>query len=40
MKVDILKRGREVLEVESLAIRELKKRIDNSFKQAVNCIKD
>ena len=38
MKVDILKRGREVLEVESLAIRELKKRIDNSFKQAVNII--
>lgn len=38
MKIDVLKRGREVLDIESSAIRGLKGRIDNKFKQAVNII--
>ncbi|MDD3087150.1 MAG: KpsF/GutQ family sugar-phosphate isomerase [Candidatus Omnitrophica bacterium] len=38
MKINILKRGREVLEIEASAIRDLKGRINHNFKQAVNLI--
>ncbi|MFA5311501.1 MAG: KpsF/GutQ family sugar-phosphate isomerase [Candidatus Omnitrophota bacterium] len=38
MKINILKRGREVLEIEASAIRGLKGRINSNFKQAINLI--
>ena len=38
MKINILKRGREVLEIEASAIRNLKGRINENFKKAVNII--
>ena len=38
MKINVLKRGREVLEIEASAIRDLKSRINGNFKQAINLI--
>jgi arabinose-5-phosphate isomerase len=38
VKINILKRGREVLEIEASAIRGLKGRINSNFKQAINLI--
>ncbi len=38
MKIDVLKRGREVLDIEASAIRGLKSRVDNNFKQVINII--
>jgi len=38
VKINILKRGREVLEIEASAIRNLKGRINENFKKAVNII--
>ncbi len=37
-KIDILKRGKEVLDIEADAIKNLKNRIDNNFKLAVSLI--
>ncbi|MCX5706772.1 MAG: KpsF/GutQ family sugar-phosphate isomerase [Candidatus Omnitrophica bacterium] len=38
MKINILKRAREVLDIESLAIKGLKPRIDKNFERAVSLI--
>jgi len=38
MKINVLKRAREVLDIEAEAIRTLKSHIGNSFKEAVNLI--
>ncbi|OQB09434.1 MAG: Arabinose 5-phosphate isomerase KdsD [Candidatus Omnitrophica bacterium ADurb.Bin205] len=38
MKINVLRRGREVLETEASAIRDLKSRINGNFKQAINLI--
>jgi len=38
VKIDVLKRGREVLDIEASAIRGLKSRVDNNFKQVINII--
>lgn len=38
MKVNILKRGKEVLDIEAAAIKNLKSRIDDNFKHAVNLV--
>jgi len=38
MKIGILKRAREVLNIEAEAIKTLKSRLDNSFKQAIDLI--
>lgn len=37
-KIDILKRAKEVLEIEAQSIRDLKKRIDKNFKKAIEII--
>ena len=37
-KINILKRGKEVLDIEADAIRDLKSRINNNFKLAVNLV--
>ena len=37
-KINILKRGKEVLDIEADAIKDLKSRINNNFKLAVNLI--
>lgn len=38
MKINILKRGKEVLDIEASAIKSLKRRIDDKFKEALNLI--
>jgi len=38
VKINVLRRGREVLETEASAIRDLKSRINGNFKQAINLI--
>ena len=38
MKINILKRAKEVLEIEACAIRDLKSRVDHNFKKAINII--
>ena len=38
MKINVLRRGKEVLDIEASAIRNLKSRIDSNFKHAVNLV--
>jgi arabinose-5-phosphate isomerase len=38
LKINILKRGKEVLDIEASAIKRLKRSIDNKFKEAVSLI--